>query len=119
MSLKPGKIQKIAHKGQLHSDFRLIGATNRNLAEMVRQGQFREDLYHRLSVFELDIPPLRDRVSDIPLLVRHFRLPRASGTIARRIFRIDDALYDAFAQYPWRGNVPGTQECYLCTRYIL
>lgn len=57
--LETGEIQKIAHKGQLHSDFRLIGATNRNLAEMVRQGQFREDLYHRLSVFELDIPPLR------------------------------------------------------------
>ena len=82
--LETGEIQKIAHKGQLHSDFRLIGATNRNLAEMVRQGQFREDLYHRLSVFELDIPPLRDRVSDIPLLVRHF-VTQSVGTIARRI----------------------------------
>lgn len=102
--LETGEIQKIAHKGQLHSDFRLIGATNRNLAEMVRQGQFREDLYHRLSVFELDIPPLRDRVSDIPLLVRHF-VTQSVGDNRQKDIRIDDALYDAFAQYPWRGNV--------------
>ena len=102
--LETGEIQKIAHKGQLHSDFRLIGATNKNLAEMVRQGQFREDLYHRLSVFELDIPPLRDRVSDIPLLVRHF-VTQSVGDNRQKDIRIDDALYDAFAQYPWRGNV--------------
>lgn len=77
--LETGEIQKIAHKGQLHSDFRLIGATNRNLAEMVRQGQFREDLYHRLSVFELDIPPLRDRVSDHTPSRPAFRHPERRG----------------------------------------
>lgn len=115
--LETGEIQKIAHKGQLHSDFRLIGATNRNLAEMVRQGQFREDLYHRLSVFELDIPPLRDRVSDIPLLVRHF-VTQSVGDNRQKDIRIDDALYDAFAQYPCAA-MSGNSRMYLCTRYIL
>ena len=116
--LETGEIQKIAHKGQLHSDFRLIGATNRNLAEMVRQGQFREDLYHRLSVFELDIPPLRDRVSDIPLLVRHF-VTQSVGDNRQKDIRIDDALYDAFAQYPWRGYVRELKNVLLYALYSL
>ena len=109
--LETGEIQKIAHKGQLHSDFRLIGATNRNLAEMVRQGQFREDLYHRLSVFELDIPPLRDRVSDISS-------PRASGTIARRISGLTTPCMMPLPNT--RGAaMSGNSRMYLCTRYIL
>lgn len=102
--LETGEIQKIAHKGQLHSDFRLIGATNRDLAEMVRQGQFREDLYHRLSVFELTVPPLRDRVTDIPLLVQHF-IAQSVGDGYRRSIQLDDELFRAFARYPWRGNI--------------
>ena len=115
--LETGEIQKIAHKGQLHSDFRLIGATNRNLAEMVRQGQFREDLYHRLSVFELDIPPLRDRVSDIPLLVRHF-VTQSVGDNRQKDIRIDDACMMPLPNT--RGAaMSGNSRMYLCTRYIL
>ncbi len=102
--LETGEIQKIAHKGQLHSDFRLIGATNRNLTEMVQQGQFREDLYHRLSVFELNVPPLRDRTGDIPLLVRHF-ITQSVGEKRGKEIRVDDELYKVFNLYPWRGNV--------------
>ena len=70
--LESGEIQKIAHRGLLHSDFRLIGATNKNLAELVKNGQFREDLYHRLNIFELIIPPLRERLDDIPILTQYF-----------------------------------------------
>ena len=70
--LESGEIQKIAHRGRLHSDFRLIGATNKNLAELVKNGQFREDLYHRLNIFELIIPPLRERLDDIPILTQYF-----------------------------------------------
>lgn len=84
---------------------------------MVRQGQFREDLYHRLSVFELDIPPLRDRVSDIPLLVRHF-VTQSVGDNRQKDIRIDDALYDAFAQYRGAAMSGNSRMC-LCTRYIL
>lgn len=102
--LETGEIQKIAHKGQLHSDFRLIGATNRDLGAMVREGQFREDLYHRLSVFELSVPPLRERVTDIPLLVQHF-IAQSVGDKRRVDIRVDEELYRAFSAYPWRGNV--------------
>ncbi len=70
--LESGEIQKIAHRGLLHSDFRLIGATNKNLAELVKNGQFREDLYHRLNIFVLIIPPLRERLDDIPILTQYF-----------------------------------------------
>ena len=69
--LESGEIQKIAHRGRLYSDFRLIGATNRTLPQMVREGKFREDLYHRLNVFEIYIPPLRERLEDLPLLMRY------------------------------------------------
>lgn len=102
--LESGEIQKIAYKGRLRSDFRLIGATNRNLPEMVRQGEFREDLYHRLSVFELDIPPLRERGDDIFLLTRHY-IRQYLGEERGKALRLDEELRHAFRRYPWRGNI--------------
>lgn len=103
--LESGEIQKLAHNGKpIVSDFRLISATNKNLEEMVQKGNFREDLYHRLNIFELEIPPLRKRVEDIPLLVKHFIASSAGDKRAREI-RVDAALYRAFSQYPWPGNI--------------
>lgn len=83
--LESGEIQKIGHRGRLYSDFRLIGATNRDLAQMVREGQFRKDLYHRLNIFEIAIPPLRDRLDDIPLLTRYFIEQHTGGRRAKDI----------------------------------
>ena len=85
-------------------DVRLVAATNRELAPLVETGKFREDLYYRLNVFPVTVPPLRERTEDMPLLVRHF-----VHTYARRMRkRIDtipaDAL-EALASYPWPGNV--------------
>jgi transcriptional regulator with PAS, ATPase and Fis domain len=103
--LESGEIQKIAHTGQqIHSDFRLIAATNKDLAELVRDGKFRRDLYHRLNVFELTIPPLRNRVEDIPLLTQHFIAQSVGLTRAREI-SVDNELYRMFMLYPWRGNI--------------
>ena len=102
--LESGEIQKIAHRGRLHSDFRLIGATNKNLAELVKSGQFREDLYHRLNIFELIIPPLRERLDDIPLLTRYFIEQSVGGKRARDI-KVTREVYRAFCQYPWNGNI--------------
>lgn len=116
--LETGEVQKIAHKGQLHADFRLIGVTNRDLAAMVRQRQFREDLYHRLSVFELTMPPLRERVDDIPLLVRHFIRQSVGGERGQKI-RIDDKLLKAFMQHPWRGNVRELKNVLVYALYAL
>ncbi len=102
--LESGEIQKIAHKGTLHSDFRLLCATNRDLRSMVRQHLFREDLYHRLSVFELTVPPLRERIQDLPMLVHHCISQCVGKKRARNIY-LDDAVLRAFQENSWRGNV--------------
>jgi transcriptional regulator with PAS, ATPase and Fis domain len=102
--LESGEIQKIAHPGAVHSNFRLIAATNRNLAQLVEAGTFREDLYHRLSILELDIPPLRERASDIPLLTRGF-IELSVGPKRAREIHVSNELYRVFSRYPWHGNV--------------
>jgi PAS domain S-box-containing protein len=102
--LETGEIQKLAHPGRLHSDFRLIAATNKNLAKSVDEGAFREDLYHRLSILELVVPPLREHVGDIPLLAGHF-IEQSVGHKRAQEIRIDNELYRLFRLYPWRGNV--------------
>ncbi len=102
--LESGEIQKIGHTGSLHSDFRLVAATNRNLLQLVDEGTFREDLYHRLSILELVVPPLRERTSDIPLLMRHF-MEAAVGPKAAREIGISSEVYRLFSRYAWRGNV--------------
>lgn len=102
--LESGEIQKLAHRGQLHSDFRLIAATNRDLEQCVEEGTFREDLYHRMNILELTIPPLRERLGDIPLLARHFIELHAGPRRAREI-QISNELYRAFGLYPWHGNI--------------
>ncbi|GHT86595.1 sigma-54-dependent Fis family transcriptional regulator [Betaproteobacteria bacterium] len=102
--LESGEIQKIAHPGAIHSNFRLIAATNRNLEQLVEAGGFREDLYHRLNILELDIPPLRERVSDIPLLARSF-IEWSVGPRRARAIHVSSELYQAFSLYPWHGNV--------------
>ena len=102
--LESGEIQKIAHAGGLYSDFRLIVATNKSLDKQVSEGLFREDLYHRLNIFELTIPPLRERISDIPLLTKYF-IERALGHKRAEDIRVSNELYQVFGLYPWRGNI--------------
>ena len=83
---------------------RLVAATNRDLARMVADGRFREDLYYRLNVFPIVLPPLRERRDDIPRLVRHFT-QRFARRMGRRIETIPAAIMDALVRYPWPGNV--------------
>src|SRR6202022_1833996 len=85
-------------------DVRLVAATNRDLARMVADGRFRSDLYYRLNVFPVVIPPLRERHDDIPSLVRHFT-QHFARRMGRRIEAIPAAIMDALACYPWPGNV--------------
>ena len=86
------------------SDFRLIVATNRDLATEVINGRFREDLYYRLNVVPLHIPPLRDRKDDVMLLANHF-LSRFARKFGRRGLTLDPASEAAFRQYNWPGNI--------------
>ena len=81
-----------------------MAATNRDLARMVADGRFRDDLYYRLNVFPLVLPPLRDRREDIPRLVRHFT-QRFARRMGRRIETIPSAVMEALVRYPWPGNV--------------
>lgn len=83
---------------------RLVAATHRDLAELVQRGDFRSDLYYRLNVFPVVMPPLRDRREDIPELVLHF-VRMFSGRMGKRIETIPETVMDAFSGYGWPGNV--------------
>jgi transcriptional regulator with GAF, ATPase, and Fis domain len=85
-------------------DVRVIAATNRDLRQMVTQGKFQEDLYYRLNVIPISIPPLRERREDIPMLVEHF-LRRFSRDSGKRIEDVDQELMRELESYDWPGNV--------------
>jgi DNA-binding NtrC family response regulator len=85
-------------------DFRTICATNRDLPAAVREGRFREDLYWRLNVVQIHIPPLRERPEDVPVLAEHF-LARFAQSMSRRPMRFSPEAKDALAAYTWPGNV--------------
>lgn len=99
--------QEIERLGSVRSrriDVRVVAATNRNLAELCEAKWFREDLYYRLNVFPIVIPPLRERAEDIPLLVRHF-MRRAGERFGKHIETIPSDVMEAFVRYCWPGNV--------------
>jgi DNA-binding NtrC family response regulator len=85
-------------------DLRVIAATNRDLRQMVSEGRFQEDLYYRLNVIPIEIPPLRERREDIPALVEHFVRKHARRT-GRRVERIEEGVLSDLQQYDWPGNV--------------
>ena len=85
-------------------DVRVIAATNRNLRQLVAEGKFQEDLYYRLNVIPIDIPPLRNRREDIPLLVEHF-VRKYSERLGRHFERVDDQVIAGLQAYDWPGNV--------------
>jgi DNA-binding NtrC family response regulator len=88
----------------INVDFRLICATNKNLEKAVEEGSFREDLYYRLNVFSIFLPPLRERRSDIPLLAQHF-LQMYSESMSKNIKSISSDALDLLIRYDWPGNV--------------
>ncbi|HIG29062.1 MAG TPA: sigma-54-dependent Fis family transcriptional regulator [Verrucomicrobiales bacterium] len=98
------EFSRVGSSKVLKSDVRLIAATNRNLEEMSRSGEFREDLYFRLKVVELWMPPLRERKSDIPLLAQKF-LKEFARQEGRKIKAFDEEALDLLMDYEWRGNV--------------
>jgi DNA-binding NtrC family response regulator len=87
-----------------HTDARIIGATNRGLEEMVRQGAFREDLYYRLKVVEIVLPPLRERKEDIPLLVAYL-LEKINRRLHKNVRKVPDSVMQMLVNYEWKGNV--------------
>jgi DNA-binding NtrC family response regulator len=102
-ALQEGEIRRVGASRAVHVNARVVAATNRNLEKEVRAGSFREDLFYRLSVVTLVVPPLRERRSDIPLLAERF-LSRASESVGRRL-RFSEGASLAFSAYDWPGNV--------------
>jgi len=101
--LQEREVKRVGSNEVKHIDVRVLAATNENLAECVKRGQFREDLYYRLSVIPLDIAPLRERREDVPLLVRHF-LEKRYDRFGVEVSIEDEAMY-VLENYDWPGNV--------------
>jgi len=95
---------RVGGNREITSDFRVICATNRDLAAMVRNGTFREDLYYRLNVVNIDIPPLRERTDDIPLLVNHF-IRKYCTSMSRDLITIEPAALKHLEKFEFPGNV--------------
>ncbi|MHB8808423.1 MAG: sigma 54-interacting transcriptional regulator [Desulfobulbaceae bacterium] len=102
--LQDGEFERLGSSRTIKVDVRVIAATNRDLEEDVRQGRFRKDLWYRLNVFPLTVPPLRDRIDDIPLLVNHFvtRFARKQG---KAVPTVSMGVMAALQRYSWPGNV--------------
>lgn len=102
--LQEREFERLGSSRTLKSDARLIAATNRNLATLVDQQQFRQDLFYRLNVFPIQVPPLRDRPEDIPLLIRHFA-QQFARRMKKSIETIPSETMDALTRYEWPGNI--------------
>jgi formate hydrogenlyase transcriptional activator len=102
--LQEQEFERLGGTRSIRTDVRLVAATNRDLWKMVEQGQFRADLYYRLNVFPVHIPPLRERRDDIPILVRYF-VDKYAKAMNRRIERIPESVMDTLARYSWPGNI--------------
>jgi len=102
--LQEGEFEPVGSNKTIHVDVRIIAATNRNLEECVAAGRFRSDLFYRLNVFPLELPPLRNRRSDIPQLVSFF-LQRFANKFGRKIDGAQKDTIDLLMDYPWPGNI--------------
>ena len=98
------EFERLGSTHTIHVNVRMVAATHRNLPGMIREGKFREDLFYRLNVFPVAIPPLRERREDIPLLVNYF-VSKLSRQMGRQIKTIPPRTMELLTNHPWRGNV--------------
>jgi PAS domain S-box-containing protein len=102
--LEERKVERVGDYRPINVDVRIIAATNQNLRSLVEKGRFREDLFYRLNVFNIHMPPLRERAEDIPLLVAHF-IRECSREMGKEISSVSDEAMHSLLQHNWRGNV--------------
>ena len=102
--LQDKSFERVGGTKKIHVDLRIISATNRNLEAAVKEGRFREDLYYRLMVYMISLPPLRVRKEDIPLLINHF-LKKYKNEIPKNISTVNSDAMAALVHYSWPGNV--------------
>ena len=103
-AIQESKIQKVGSEKDIFVDSRIIAATNKDLKTLIKENKFREDLYHRIAVIELNVPKLDDRKDDIVLLVDHF-LEQLSNSNKNGIFTMDSKAIKLLSTYSWKGNV--------------
>ncbi len=108
--LQEKKFERVGGSSTIGVDVRIVAATNRNLEEEVKKGTFREDLYYRLNVIHIHVPPLRDRKDDIPLLVNYF-LKEFAEENGKEIKGIENKARDAIYRYSWPGNIRELRNC--------
>jgi DNA-binding NtrC family response regulator len=102
--LQEGEVKRVGSNENAHVDVRIVAATNADLQEMMRKGTFREDLYYRLNVISVRLPPLRERREDIPMLAYHF-LKKYSDRMHKQVLRIAPEAMALLQGYKWVGNV--------------
>ncbi|RFT16263.1 MAG: Response regulator of zinc sigma-54-dependent two-component system [Candidatus Saccharicenans subterraneus] len=103
-ALQERKIRRVGGTEEIPVDVRVIAATNQDLKKRIEEGKFREDLYYRLNVISFEMPPLRSRVEDIPLLTQHF-LQKYCQQMGKKMKRLAPEVVGIFEQYPWPGNI--------------
>jgi formate hydrogenlyase transcriptional activator len=103
-AIQEQEFERLGSNRSIRVDVRMVAATHRDLPAMIRENQFREDLFYRLNVFPIEIPPLRERREDIPMLVHYF-VSRFSREMQKAIRRIPRDAMDALTNAPWPGNV--------------
>lgn len=108
--LQQKQFERVGGTQTISVDVRIIAATNRNLEELIKIGQFREDFYYRINVFPITLPPLRERVTDIPMLVDHF-IERTNVINFTDIKRISSSAIDMLMIYKWPGNIRELENC--------
>ncbi|MFO1419766.1 MAG: sigma 54-interacting transcriptional regulator [Candidatus Competibacteraceae bacterium] len=102
--LQSGEFERVGGGRSLKTDVRIIAASNRDLEQAVREGRFRDDLYHRLAIFPIHLPPLRERREDIPLLAAYL-VTRKARRLGRKMDALPPAVLDRLTRYDWPGNV--------------
>ena len=102
--LQESEFERVGGSQTIKTDVRVVAATNRDLAKAIREGAFRSDLFYRLNVFPMTLPPLRERAEDIPLLVQFF-VQKYAPHIGRRMEAVDSQTMRRLAEYPWPGNI--------------
>jgi nitrogen regulation protein NR(I) len=103
-ALQESEFERVGGIKTLRVDVRLIAATNRDLKSLIAEGRFREDLYYRLAVVPVALPPLRERKEDIPALVQHF-IEKYDRRLGKRVERVDDEALEVLMRYAWPGNI--------------
>ncbi len=109
-ALETREIERVGSTAPERVDLRIIASTNRDLEQMVQKGEFREDLFYRLAVFKVHVPPLRERVGDVPLLARHF-VRTYSEWLNKPVSGLTDGALTALNAYDWPGNVRELKNC--------